>query len=306
MKNLVKILGIIAIVAMVGFTLASCGGGAGAPAEVPEIPDDTVWETVIYATDTTNGYQEAVSGLKAGDIRELYAIGSAGGVFTVVSGGYSVDFSGADGLEKVVIPAKYNPTGGPDNKDFDYSKYADVVELIGVPSGATLVDFLPVDTSVNAKTKAYTVKKIGGIAASVKGTEYEKDEDDEYVYTFVIPKGVTEISDKAFEGNTGITDIVLPSTLKTIGASAFKKGDESSLAGTIYIPSSVTKIGESAFSGQSSVLIVVPASVGEVGASAFAGVSAITVTGASKEAPSGWAATFNGDDDEKVPTAYIP
>jgi len=284
MKNLLKLLGIIAVIAMVGFTLASCGGGATTPAEVPAAPDDTVWETVRNATASVNGLEEAVSGRDKGQTRPLYATGSKG--IEVTDGVADLSdaelFTDENGEKIVYVPAIY--------------KGKDVTATTGPASEATIVIFLPINTDLNAK-KEYKLKKIGGIGTSVTGTNYEFKKDDageatdEKVYTFVIPEGVTEISDSAFASNTGITAIEFPKTLTKIGDSAFAgiKFD-----GPIYIPSTVKNIGASAFADSESVDIVVPASVTTIGAAAFSGVHAVVVNGAST-APKGWDEGFAGD-----------
>ena len=60
----------------------------------------------------------------------------------------------------------------------------------------------------------------------------------------VIPEGVTEIPDSAFNGCTKLETVTLPTSLKRIGVQAFF--DCSSLI-TIEIPEGVTEIGEQAF-----------------------------------------------------------
>ena len=58
----------------------------------------------------------------------------------------------------------------------------------------------------------------------------------------MLPEGLTTIGNKAFEG-TGLSTISLPSTLTSIGQEAFRMSDLS----TIVIPDGVTSIGVSAF-----------------------------------------------------------
>ena len=82
MKNLLKLLGIIAIVAMVGFSIVSCSdGGSGNPAPVtpppvePEIPDYVwtgTWYVEIEPTEISNGLLRADWANDA-DKEDLYA-----------------------------------------------------------------------------------------------------------------------------------------------------------------------------------------------------------------------------------------
>lgn len=64
--------------------------------------------------------------------------------------------------------------------------------------------------------------------------------------TVVIPNGVTEISEKAFAGCTGLTSITIPDSVTTIGSEAFK--DCTSLSNVI-IPDSVIDMYSNAFDG---------------------------------------------------------
>jgi hypothetical protein len=62
--------------------------------------------------------------------------------------------------------------------------------------------------------------------------------------TYEVPEGITQIAAKAFEGQTNLSSVTLPSSLTTIGANAFA----STSLKSITVPSSVTSIGDLAFS----------------------------------------------------------
>ncbi|MBR2347346.1 MAG: leucine-rich repeat protein, partial [Clostridia bacterium] len=62
--------------------------------------------------------------------------------------------------------------------------------------------------------------------------------------TVVIPEGVTDIADGAFEGNRLITSVELPSTLKSIGERAFKG---CSALNNVLFPTGLVYIGPNAF-----------------------------------------------------------
>ena len=89
----------------------------------------------------------------------------------------------------------------------------------------------------------------------------------------VIPSSVTSIGDSAFSGCYSLSEIVIPSSVTSIGDWAFSGCDSLS---EIVIPSSVASIGDSAFSGCVSLSeIVIPSSVTSIGDSAFSWCSSL-------------------------------
>ena len=89
----------------------------------------------------------------------------------------------------------------------------------------------------------------------------------------VIPSSVTSIGDSAFSGCYSLSEIVIPSSVTNIGDWAFSGCDSLS---EIVIPSSVTSIGDSAFFCCVSLSeIVIPSSVTSIGDSAFSWCSSL-------------------------------
>ena len=85
----------------------------------------------------------------------------------------------------------------------------------------------------------------------------------------VIPSSVTSIGNSAFSGCGFLRELEIPSSVISIGDSAFS-GCES--LRKLAIPSSVASIGDSAFSGCSALReLVLPSSVTSIGNSAFSG-----------------------------------
>ena len=85
----------------------------------------------------------------------------------------------------------------------------------------------------------------------------------------VIPSSVTKIGSSAFDFCSGLTDIVIPSSVTEIDDKAFLG---CSGLTNIVIPSSVTKIGDKAFDFCSGLTnIVIPSSVTKIGDYAFSG-----------------------------------
>ena len=90
----------------------------------------------------------------------------------------------------------------------------------------------------------------------------------------VIPSSVTSIGDSAFSLCSSLSEIVIPFSVTSIGDYAFS--DCRSLS-EIVIPSSVTSIGDSAFSECDSLSeIVIPSSVTSIGKGAFYGCSSLS------------------------------
>ena len=77
----------------------------------------------------------------------------------------------------------------------------------------------------------------------------------------------------AFSGCSSLTSLTIPSSVTSIGESAFVCSGLTSLT----IPSGVTSIGEAAFSGCSGLTsLTIPSSVTSIGSSAFSGCSGLT------------------------------
>ena len=88
-----------------------------------------------------------------------------------------------------------------------------------------------------------------------------------FLSEIVIPSSVTSIGDSAFTCCHSLSEIVIPSSVTSIGDRAFSSCDSLS---EIVIPSSVTSIGDRAFSSCYSLSeIVIPSSVTSIGDWAF-------------------------------------
>lgn len=94
-----------------------------------------------------------------------------------------------------------------------------------------------------------------------------------------IPAGVTAINGFAFYENYSLQSASLPSSLRTIGTSAFSvpywMWQYSSLA-TVNFPSGLETIGEDAFRGTKLASVTLPGTVTTLGAAAFASTSELT------------------------------
>ena len=88
----------------------------------------------------------------------------------------------------------------------------------------------------------------GIIPAADKPYVMEWDEYRESIKKVIISEGITEIGTRTFGNLFNAEFLLLPNSLKTIGAYAFNGWDSPNLE-TIIIPNSVTTIGDGAFSG---------------------------------------------------------
>ena len=92
--------------------------------------------------------------------------------------------------------------------------------------------------------------------------------------SLILPSSVTRIGDYAFYNCSGLTSLTLPSSVTSIGEFAFRY---CSGLTSLTIPSGVTSIGMSAFEYCSSLTsLTLPSSVNEIGIYAFHGCSGLT------------------------------
>ena len=113
-------------------------------------------------------------------------------------------------------------------------------------------------------------EKLGGAYSLKEGTRIICDcafYGCDFLSEIVIPSSVTSIGKGAFSTCRSLSEIVIPSSVTSIGKGAFFACDSLS---EIVIPSSVTSIGDSAFSRCDSLSeIVIPSSVTSIGDWAF-------------------------------------
>ena len=92
--------------------------------------------------------------------------------------------------------------------------------------------------------------------------------------SLIIPSSVTSIGGGTFKGCSGLTSMIIPSGVTSIGGEAFYG---CSGLTSLTIPSSVTEIGELAFEGCSGLTsMTIPSSVTSIGWGAFAECSGLT------------------------------
>ena len=185
------------------------------------------------------------------------------GLETIASG----VFSRCTKLEKLVIPDSVT--------DFRYTYFYTGTNLkeLYLPAG---LDFFK---DINPYNPSYNLLKLHTLTFSgepehykvINGAIYSADGKSLIYYppekacdTLTVPEGVTEISAHAL-ANTNIKKVVLPSTVKTIGYSAFRNSDIES----INLPSAVTAIESEAFANTELKQITVSSNVKKLGWGAF-------------------------------------
>lgn len=239
--------------------------------------------------------------------------------FTVTAIG-ALAFSGCNNLKAVTIPNTVTEIGNmafnkcnsltsiviPNSVKHIYaSAFRDCSSLTSITLGSSIIQ---IDASAFTGCTGLTKVNITDLAAWCKiiwgDTEsnplnfaHELYLNDTRVSELIIPDTVTEISNMAFMGCTGLTSVTIPNSVTKIGSRAFYKCSEltsvnisdmvaeigyaafygcSSLA-SVIIPNKVTKIWDSTFYGCSSLASVfIPDSVTSIGNLAFAGCSSLS------------------------------
>ena len=175
--------------------------------------------------------------------------------------------------EMEVIMGKEKSIG---KREFYEIKFLKRLMMFGVVAAAAVTIFMQTDNASAAKKKTkqtqeyvsmsykkgvLTIKGKGEMGDPIKTTVYENKN----IKRVVIKKGVTAIADFAFKGCKKLKEIILPSTLKKIGAYAF----EECPIKNITIPKSVKSIEPGAFAGSSIKSITIPKTVKKLGEGVF-------------------------------------
>jgi len=160
-------------------------------------------------------------------------------------------------------------TGVMDQRDFKYIQYY-------VPSLTTL------DLS-NVTIVAYSTYPANTIPLTAF-TPVPPNNYTQNLQTITLPSTITSIDNQAFYGCTGLTTVIIPSTVLTTMVSGAFYGCANLTS--INIPSSVISLGASVFFGCSKLTSInIPSSVTLIGNAAFSGCSGLTTIYANNVIP---------------------
>ncbi len=111
----------------------------------------------------------------------------------------------------------------------------------------------------------------GNVITSIKKNAFIRNTQ---ITKVIISEGIVKIDDSAFEGNSNLTEVSLPSSIRNIGVRAFLNNQISS----IYLPEGLQTIGALAFLGNGMTELQFPASLYYIGQQAFADNKLTTLT----------------------------
>ncbi len=193
----------------------------------------------------------------SGMIQALSVVSAAGGLSTAITDSGGV----LSTVESITV------TGSIDARDFitmrDYMPKLAVIDL----SGAKIAAYTGTGGTASTSSTVYLINKIPKLAFCFYNTDYYDWEGKCSLISVILPTSLTSIGESAFENCTGLTSITMPSSVSTIGEFAFYNC--SSLT-SITIPTSVTSISNFTFSGCTGLnSITIPASVTSIYQGAF-------------------------------------
>ncbi len=150
------------------------------------VPDSVTYEGVAYPVTTISGWSFNNTGITS------LTVGAS------VSWIQEAAFQSCQSLTSVTLPATVTQV--------DYIAFNDCPALTQVNYGGTLVQWMAIDFGWYGNPLAY------GHHLFIDGQE---------VTNLVIPEGVTIVKSNAFQGCTGLETVTFPSTLDSVGNSAF-------------------------------------------------------------------------------------
>ena len=265
MKNVLKTFSIIALVAIIGFSMAACGSGGD-----DDGPGDgkTVTRIVIIGSPTKTTYVVGdkldTSGLV---VRAFYSDGTEQDVT-----GYTTNFDSSTPGTKTVTVSYRGKTATP---TFTVTVYAKG----GSGTFNSIYDFevwltaQPNNTATSPHTVKLNLSSLEGGAATAGSVGYIiRANANKYLSLDLSGCSITSIVDYPFHSCHNLTGVTIPNSVTSIGHTAFVACSLTSL----NIPASVTSIGIGAFYNCTNLSSVnIPAGVTEIEEDVFSSCSSL-------------------------------
>ena len=275
MKNVIRLLGIIALTAVIGFSMAGCDDGdtsSGGGSELTGAVTITSGGAAITNAKTDTLLTAAYSGTET--VSYQWKRGA-----TDVSNSQTITPSEAGSYTVTVSASGYN----------DKTSAAVTVEFTPVTSGLSFSDYgTGYSVSKGTATDATVI-----IPASYKGLPVTRIDGG----LIVIVGGIADTSNiGGFAEYTNMTSITIPSSVTRIDVNAFYNsgiwnnapdnsvvyadkwvvGYKGTISGYLTLRSDTIGIGDYAFAGSGLTSITIPSSVTSIGQEAFRGCSSLT------------------------------
>jgi len=279
MKKVLKLLTVIALVAIIGFSIVACGGDDGGGPDGPDIPGGgggnnngdgkTVTFIVLagYPKKTTYAVGDKLdtSGLV---VIAFYSDGTNQEVT-----GYNTDFDSSTTGKKTIT---FSYGGKTATSNFTVTVYA--------KGGSGTFDSIykfevwltaqPETISSSPHTVKLNVSSLEGSSLTPGSIGYIiKANTNKYLTLDLSGSSLANIVAAGFWGCWYLTGVIMPNSVTMIGEMAFQ---ETSLI-SVTIPNNVTKIGDGAFQGCTSLVsITIPNSVTSIGKYVFNNCNSLT------------------------------